>query len=219
MEVLKWLEEGYDNARDIVDLPWKVTKKSDGVYLAEYPKIPFVLNVVIDKEFVHLIVPLGVDTVALEVPERLKVYHSLLMLNDKLNLIKFCITGMNEEITLRVDLDRKTLGKGEFNDALTSLLIGLNEVIRALGLEEEFAMAVFERIVMMVLERLEKGAKKEDILNFWSSRLEWIQKMPKNSLGKYLKNQSQVKTLATSDYFSISSSISFLHNFQWKQNS
>lgn len=166
VEVLKWLEEGHDNARDIVDLPWKVTKKAEGIYLAEYPKIPFVLNIVITDEFVHLIVPLGLETVALELPERLKVYHTLLLLNDRLNLIKFCITGMNEEITLRVDLDRKTLGKGEFNDALTSLLIGLNQVIVALGLEEEFARAVFERVAMMVLERLEKGAKKEEILNF-----------------------------------------------------
>jgi len=166
VEVLKWLEEGYDGAKDIVDLPWKVTKTAENFYVAEHPKIPFVLNIVITDEFVHLIVPLGLETVALELPERLKVYHTLLVLSDKLNLIKFCITGMNEEITLRVDLDRKTLGKEEFNDALTSLLIGLNQVIAALGLEEEFARAVFERLALVVLERLEKGAKKEEILNF-----------------------------------------------------
>ena len=188
VEVLKWLEEGYDNARDIVDLPWKVTKKAEGVYLAEYPKIPFVLNVVIDEGFVHLIVPLGVETVALELPERLKVYHTLLMLNNRLNLIKFCITGMNEEITLRVDLDRKTLGKGEFNDALTSLLIGLNQVITALGLEEDFSRAVFERIAMMVLERLEKGAKKEEILKFLVTKVGMDPKDAEEFLKRIIEN-------------------------------
>jgi len=188
VEVLKWLEEGHDNARDIVDLPWKVTKKAEGVYLAEYPKIPFVLNVVIDEGFVHLIVPLGIETVALELPERLKVYHTLLMLNNRLNLIKFCIAGMNEEITLRVDLDRKTLGKGEFNDALTSLLIGLNQVISALGLEEEFARAVFERITMMVLERLEKGAKKEEILKFLVAKVGMDPKDAEEFLKRIIEN-------------------------------
>ncbi|RLF86254.1 DNA-binding protein [Thermococci archaeon] len=188
VEVLKWLKEGYDNARDIVDLPWKVTKKAEGVYLAEYPKIPFVLNVVIDEGFVHLIVPLGIETVALELPERLKVYHTLLMLNNRLNLIKFCIAGMNEEITLRVDLDRKTLGKGEFNDALTSLLIGLNQVITALGLEEEFARAVFERITMMVLERLEKGAKKEEILKFLVAKVGMDPKDAEEFLKRIIEN-------------------------------
>ena len=166
MEVIQWLEEGYDGAKDIVDLPWNVTKYAEGVYLAEYPKIPFVLNVAITEEFVRLIVPLGVETVAMELPERLKVYHALLVLNERLNLIKFTISGMNEEIMLRVDLDRKTLGKGEFNDALTALLIGLNQVIAALGLEENFARAVFERIALMVMDRIEKGAKKEEILKF-----------------------------------------------------
>jgi len=166
VEVIQWLEEGYDGAKDIVDLPWNVTKHAEGVYFAEYPKIPFVLNVVITEEFVRLIVPLGVETVAMELPERLKVYHALLVLNERLNLIKFTISGMNEEITLRVDLDRKTLGKGEFNDALTALLIGLNQVIAALGLEENFARAVFERIALMVMDRIEKGVKKEEILKF-----------------------------------------------------
>ncbi|WP_297189622.1 hypothetical protein [Thermococcus sp.] len=98
VEVIQWLEEGYDGAKDIVDLPWNVTKYAEGVYLAEYPKIPFVLNVAITEEFVRLIVPLGVETVAMELPERLKVYHALLVLNERLNLIKFTISGMNEEV-------------------------------------------------------------------------------------------------------------------------
>lgn len=166
VEVITWLKEGYDGAKDIVDLPWNVMKKTEGVFIAEYPKIPFVLNVVITEEFVHLIVPSGVETVALDLPERLKVYHILLILNEKLNLLKFTISGMNEEIMLRVDLDRKTLGKAEFNDALTALLIGLNQLILALGLEEEFARAVFERIALMVMDRLEKGMKKDEILKF-----------------------------------------------------
>jgi len=165
-QVLKWLKEGRDDAEDIVDFPWNVKKQSEHVYLAEYPKIPFVLNVVFTEGFVHLIVPFGLETVSLEPSERLKLYHTLLLLNDKINLLKFTLSGFNEEIVLRVDLDRKSLGKEEFNDALTSLLIGVNELVKALGLEKDFARSIFERVALMIIERLQRGATKKDLVKF-----------------------------------------------------
>ncbi|WP_461866377.1 DNA-binding protein [Thermococcus sp.] len=164
--IIGWLQEGHDDARDIIDFPWIVNNIAPGKYTAEYPKMPFVLNLIFGEGFVYLIVPLGVDTLALPTDERLKIYHTLLRLNGSLNLLKFTLSGMNDDIMLRVDLDKKTLGRDEFNDALTALLLGINEVVRALGLEEDFAQSVFEHVIGMVIERMEKGATKAELMDF-----------------------------------------------------
>ncbi|ALM76070.1 hypothetical protein [Thermococcus barophilus] len=165
-QVIQWLREGRDDAQDIVDLPWNVKKIEEHFYIAEYPKMPFVLNILFSEEFVHLMVPFGLETTALPLAERLKIYHAMLVLNDKINLLKFTLSGINDEIILRVDLDRKTLGKAEFNDALTALLIGINELVRALKVEEDFAQAVFERIVLMLIDRIQRGATRDDLIKF-----------------------------------------------------
>ncbi len=170
-QIIGWLKEGRDDAKDIVDLPWTVTRTGAGHYLAEHPKMPFVLNLVFGEGFVYLLVPLGFETLTLSNDERLKVYHTLLRLNEGINLLKFTLSGMNDEIVLRVDLDRKTLGKGEFNDALTVLLIGINEVVQALGLEEDFAQSIFEHVINMVLERIENGATEGELMAFLTGKV------------------------------------------------
>lgn len=164
--VLEWLKEGVDTAEDIVDLPWAVKELQPNVYVAEHPRMPFSLLVMFSDEFVHLIVPLGLETFSMSKDDKLRVYHALLQLNDQVNLMKFTLAGMDDEVYLRVDLDKKTLGKEEFNDALTSLLIGLLSAVSALGLERAFQQEVLDRIVAMVIERLQKGATREELMRF-----------------------------------------------------
>ncbi|NJE05496.1 DNA-binding protein [Thermococcus sp. M36] len=164
--VLQWLREGDDSAEDIVDLPWAVREVHPGTYLAEHPRMPFSLIVTFSDEFVHLVVPLGLETFPMMKDEKLKVYHTLLRLNDRVNLMKFALAGMNDDVYLRVDLDKKALGKEEFNDALSALLVGLLSAVSELGLEDEFEREVFDRIVAMVLDRLQKGATREELLRF-----------------------------------------------------
>ncbi|ASJ06191.1 DNA-binding protein [Thermococcus pacificus] len=165
-KVLEWLKNGNDTAQDIVDLPWALQEVQPNTYLAEHPRMPFSLMVVFSEGFVHLIVPLGLDTFSMSNNEKLKVYHTLLRLNDQVNMMKFTLSGMNDEVYLRVDLDKKTLGKEEFNDALTALLIGLLSSVSALGLEEAFEQEVFDRIVGMVVERMQNGASREELMRF-----------------------------------------------------
>lgn len=165
-DVLEWLKAGRDDAEDIVDLPWSVKQIGGAHYVAEHPKMPFVLNVLLSGDFVRLVVPTGIETATLPLDERIKIYRILLLLNERINLLKFSLSGMNEEVTLCVDLDRKSLGKGEFNDALTALLVGLNEMVDALGISEEFQKAVFERIAAMIIDRLSKGATHDEIITF-----------------------------------------------------
>ncbi|MDV3104071.1 DNA-binding protein [Thermococcus waiotapuensis] len=170
-QVLEWLQTGRDDAEDIVDLPWSVKQVGENHYVAEHPKIPFMLNVLFMDGFVRLVVPSGIETIAMELGDRVKTYHTLLVLNERMNMLKFTLSGMNDEITLRVDLDEKSLGKEEFNDALTALLVGMNVLMDALGLTEEFQEAIFERLSMMIIERIQKGASEREIIDFLTRKV------------------------------------------------
>lgn len=140
-------------------------------YVAEHPKIPFLLNVIFMDGFVRLAVPSGIETIAMRLEEKVKVYHTLLILNERMNLLKFTLSGMNDEVTLRVDLDEKSLGKDEFNDALTALLVGMNVLMDSLGLTQEFQEIVFERLALMVFERMQNGASEREIIEFLTKKV------------------------------------------------
>jgi hypothetical protein len=170
-QVLEWLRSGNEGAEDIVDLPWNVKEAGENHYVAEHPKIPFPLNVLFLDGFVRLAVPSGVETIAMRLEDKVKTYHTLLILNERMNLLKFSLSGMNDEITLRVDLDEKTLGKEEFNDALTALLVGMNVLVDSLGLTQEFQEMIFERLALMVLERIQNGASEKEIVEFLTKKV------------------------------------------------
>jgi len=165
-DVLVWLRSGKDDAEDIVDLPWNVKEVEPHRYLAEHPRMPFRLLLIFTDDFLRLVVPFGLETISLGTAERMKVYRILLKLNDRINLMKFLLSGINDDVYLRVDLDRKTLGKAEFNDALTALFIGMLTAVSELGLEEEFRRELFDRVVAMVIERLQKGASRSELEEF-----------------------------------------------------
>ncbi|NJE30106.1 DNA-binding protein [Thermococcus sp. 18S1] len=180
--VLGWLKAGDDTAEDIVDLPWSVKEIQPNTYVAEHPRMPFSLLVVFSEGFIHLLVPLGLETFSMTNDDKLKIYHTLLRLNDQVNMMKFTLSGMNDDVYLRVDLDKKTLGKEEFNDALTALLIGLLSSVSALGLEEAFAQEIFDRIVGMVVDRVDKGASREELMKFLTVKVGMTVEDAKNLL-------------------------------------
>ncbi|WP_148883134.1 DNA-binding protein [Thermococcus aciditolerans] len=180
--VLGWLKAGDDTAEDIVDLPWSVKEIQPNTYVAEHPRMPFSLLVVFSEGFIHLLVPLGLETFSMTNDDKLRIYHTLLRLNDQVNMMKFTLSGMNDDVYLRVDLDRKTLGKEEFNDALTALLIGLLSSVSALGLEEAFAREIFDRIVGMVVDRVDKGASREELMKFLTVKVGMTVEDAKNLL-------------------------------------
>nr|WP_240922828.1 DNA-binding protein [Thermococcus sp. Bubb.Bath] len=165
------MRSGSEGAEDIVDLPWNVKEAGENRYVAEHPKIPFLLNVLFMDGFVRLAAPSGVETIAMRLEDKVKAYHTLLVLNERMNLLKFTLSGMNDEITLRVDLDEKTLGKEEFNDALTALLVGMNVLMDSLGLTQEFQEMIFERLALMVLGRMQNGASEKEIVEFLTKKV------------------------------------------------
>ncbi len=165
-KVLSWLTEGKDDSPDIVDLPWKVDEIEMGVYYAEHPSVPMRLLVMFSKGFVHLIVPTTIEMKGMSDEEKLQIYETLMWLNDKVHMMKYSIGGENKQIRLRVDLDKSTLGKEEFNNALTALVIGVLVGVKALGIEEEFIQKVLSRIIMMLVYRIENGATEEELMDF-----------------------------------------------------
>ncbi len=164
--VLQWLTAGEDNAADIVDLPWKVEEIEKGVYYAEHPSVPMHLMVAFSDNFVHLIVPTTIETANMDPEERLHIYETLMWLNDKVHMMKYAIGGEEKSIRLRVDLDKITLGKEEFNNALVALVIGVLVGVKALGIEMEFMQKVLQRLIDMLVYRIENGASEEELMNF-----------------------------------------------------
>ncbi len=164
-QIAQWLKEGRDDAEDLVDLPWKV-EIEDGTLEAQHPKIPFILYVREDENFIRLRVYTGIETALWNQEERLNITRTLLILNANVDLLKYVLEGLNEEVVLRIDLDKSSFKKKVFEDALVALLTGLYLMVRALKMEEEFSQQLLERVIGMVRERMEAGATRTDIINF-----------------------------------------------------
>jgi hypothetical protein len=75
----------------------------------------------------------------------------------------------------------------EFNDALTALAVGLLSGVSALGLEEEFVDRMFDRIVLMLLERIQKGYTYEQLMEFLTVKVGLAEKDAKELLDAVLE--------------------------------
>ncbi len=185
--ILQWLTAGEEGAMDIVDLPWKVEEIDRGVYVAEHPSIPFTLLVMFTDRYVKLVVPTNLRVNEFDLNDRLFIYETLMMLNDKINMMKYSVGGDDNQVRIRVDLDKSSLGKEEFNNALTSLVIGLLVGVSALGLEEEFLQRVLSRIVDMLVYRIESGATEQELMDFLTLEVGMDEEEAKELLGAVLK--------------------------------
>lgn len=173
-KIHEWLEEGKDTSQDLVGLPWEVKEEKMGettIIVAEHPKVAFPIFVKIGGGFISLFIDLGIETDALDVKERMKIYKTLLKINGRLNLFKAALGGEEENVISMVDLDMASLSREEFNDALTALIVGSHTVISALGYSEEFQKALMQRLLGMISERLNRGESMEDVREFLVNRV------------------------------------------------
>jgi hypothetical protein len=97
---------------------------------------------------------------------RLSTYRSLLILNKQIDLVKFMIDGINEEIVLRADFETSSFTREELEDALNILLSSIYILVRALKLEDQFNQIIAERMIMMVQQMLEQGKSTEEVKNY-----------------------------------------------------
>jgi len=189
-DIEKWLVEGSEDAQDLVDLPWKVRREGNTIQ-AQHPKIPFILYVTEDLNFIRLRVFTGIETAVEEVKERLKIARALLILNGSVDYLKFALEGLNEEIVLQIDLGKKYFNKNLFEDSIASLVTGLYLMVRALNIEEEFREQLFMRLIGLIKERLSEGASKEELITFLINRVGLKKKDAEEIVDEIIKGMKQ----------------------------
>ncbi|MGB9815540.1 MAG: CBS domain-containing protein [Thermoplasmata archaeon] len=187
-EIIRWLTSGSDSSEDPANLIWDV-KVQDNLVVAEHPKIPFILHILFANRIIRLDVYTGLETALLDPIQRLDISRKLLFLNDRTALVKFTIRGINEEIVLSSDLDLASINREEFSDALTGLITALYMMIKEFKLEEEFNKQLAQRVMLMVKERIEKGATKDDIISFLVTKVGLDENSARKLLDEIIKGK------------------------------
>ncbi|MCI4434394.1 MAG: CBS domain-containing protein [Thermoplasmata archaeon] len=195
-EILKWLTSGSDKSEDPANLIWDV-KVQDNLIIAEHPKVPFILHITFVNRIIKMDVYTGLETALLDPIQRLDISRKLLFLNDRTALVKFTIRGINEEIVLSSDLDLASINKEEFSDALTGLITALYMMIKEFKLEEEFNKQLAERVVLMVKERMNMGATRDDLMSFLINKVGLDEDNARKLLDEIIKGRPQDEHLSS----------------------
>lgn len=170
-QILSWLSGGDESGNRLIDLRWKVHEQ-EGSYHLENEKVPFTLVMQFhDKKLVVVKLDTDIETATLESSDRLGMYRSLLILNNRLGRVKFLLDGLNENVAARVDLEVQTLTKNRLDQALNVLLSSLYMMVKALNLEEEFNHKIVERMVMLVKDMQSNGKSRSEIMMFLRERI------------------------------------------------
>ena len=174
--IVTWLKNGEDGAENLLDYPWDTSvNELEGpmereVIIASHPKIPFNIEVVVSKHFANLLINPLIPTDAFPLEEKMRLYKKLLHLNTDLNMMKAGLIGYDDQPVIQVDLDLESVSKQEFNDALTLLIVGAQNLINLLGLQEKVQEFMLERFKQFVAVKLADGEDKEEIIDFLTCR-------------------------------------------------
>lgn len=164
-DVLGWLGGKDESSGNLVDIPWQIKKYENNLVL-ENEKVPFSIFLVFEKGLVRIFLRTGIETAVLENQQRLGTYRVLLLLNRQLDLVKFMLDGMQEEVITRVDLELDSLTKTELNDGMSMLLSSIYTMVKSLKLEEQFQQRITERMLMMVQDMINSGKSNEEIMKY-----------------------------------------------------
>ncbi len=164
-EIVQWFKNGSDDAKTLIDLKWNLTDTGNYIIL-QSDKIPFALFVTISDNTVSLIVRTGIETATIDNNERLKIYRILLILNKRVELVKFMLDGINEEIVSRVDFTDENLTKDVMNIGLNTILSAFYLMVQALNLQEEFNAQIIERMAMLIKNMFESGKSRDEIKDY-----------------------------------------------------
>ena len=151
-------------------VPWKIQQFQNYAIL-ENDKVPFSVYLIFENDIMRIFLKTGIETAVLENQDRLSIYRTLLLLNRQLDLVKFMLDGMNEEVVSRVDLELDALSKNELNVGLSTLLSSLYLMVKALKLEDEFQAGVVERMVLMVKDMLKQGKSTDEIKEYLTEKM------------------------------------------------
>ncbi|SMD30924.1 hypothetical protein [Picrophilus oshimae] len=165
-EIMEWFKNGSDDAKNLIDLKWNAVDTGNYVIL-QSDKIPFALFMSSNNDgTISLIVRTGIETATIDNNERLKIYRILLILNRRVELVKFMLDGINEEVVSRVDFTDQNLTKDVMNIGLNTILSAFYLMVQALNLQEEFNEQIIERMAMLIKSMFENGKSRDEIKEY-----------------------------------------------------
>lgn len=161
-EVTSWLSVGDDKSDKLIDLPWKIKSHGDYIIL-DHEHVPFKIHILFMPKSLQMYMRTEIETAVIESEPRLAIYRTLLILNRQIEHVKFMLAGMNEEITLRVDMELEEITKEKIDLSLNLLLTSLYIMANALHIEEEFNQQILQWMFKMISDFVKQGKTKRDI--------------------------------------------------------
>ncbi len=175
LRIKEWFETGEEDAEDIVKAPWEVDVYKDdkgnivGIK-AVNPRFPIYFLAKPLERSVRIAAFLGYPTATLETEKRLRAYRYALLVNTRLELAKVVFHGDDEDLVVCVDLDMKSLGEEEFDDALSMIYAGIAVLADKLGIEEQLKAQILFTMANLVARKLSEGYTKEQLYTFLTRR-------------------------------------------------
>jgi len=145
-EILSWLEtikdwfSGVDEESDmIIDERWKIHElDGNSTHLAvSNENLPFEIGVYVNRDFTNINLYTNLETASWDVKDQRDIYHDLLIQNKKGLFVKYYLSGENDTVALRTELNLEYLNKREFNDALQAVIVGSMWLMKKMGMLDE----------------------------------------------------------------------------------
>lgn len=184
-EIKSWLINGTDDSKSLVGMKWDIEDGENYMILTN-EKLPFKIYMAVNENYLEIFLKTGIETAVMENQPRLATYRSLLILSRQIELVKFMLDGINEEIVLRTDFETQSFTKDDLEDSLNLLLSSIYLVVRTLKLEAEFNQRIAERMIMMVQEMIAQGKSTEDVENYLVSKAGLSKEEAEQVLNRFL---------------------------------
>jgi len=184
-EIKSWLINGTDDSKSLVGMKWDIEDGENYMILTN-EKLPFKIYMAVSENYLEIFLKTGIETAVMENQPRLATYRSLLILSKQIELVKFMLDGINEEIVLRTDFETQSFTKDDLEDSLNLLLSSIYLVVRTLKLEAEFNQRIAERMIMMVQEMIAQGKSTEDVENYLVSKAGLSKEEAEQVLNRFL---------------------------------
>jgi len=127
MKITKWLMmKGVGEG--ILAKEWDVEEDGDYI-IAHLPDYNFTIAIKVDSRFVNFFLFTGIVSSRLPPHIKLKLYEELLRLNERIQMIKFSLVGEEGLVVGEIDMEANSVDYDSVDDALTSLLMGMDHLI------------------------------------------------------------------------------------------
>ena len=165
-EILEWFKNTDENAQKLINLKWKIAQTGNYTIL-QNDKIPFSMFIGFnDDNIMNILIRTGIETATIDNEERLTIYRVLLILNKRIEIVKFMLDGINEKVIAGADMEIHSLTRDDLNSVLNTILTSFYMMVQALHLEDQFNQQIVERTFLMIKNMAQEGKSREDIKKY-----------------------------------------------------